>query len=499
MKLPNLNIHTALHIAAAVSTVASAKGVYNYFAAETNGDLLLSATGAGGIGLAIYLGWEVAFGHSGKVKRLAAAVIAITAATLASYTIYQNTALPTISQAQDAKTAQDTRAQQQQDTAAAALKQQLDDLRTQINDLRTLNSTDTATIKTLADSDKKEDQRQADKLRKAVESRNTEISKLSQRTDSYTNRVTAPVATPTTPTTVVDEPIVLSWAMLARASSYEIMTALFLLFANWYKTARREHDNDQRQQLEAVAADTNALILKLDGIIAHADHRAADIANSMTDWASKAHAAITALETLTEQSPQQHAALTDLHRKIDQQLTAAATLIRSLDASTSTANDAMAHAGECTSNLKTITAQADECTSNLQKVAGRAAAYIAQAQMYDVHSDVRTPPCTSTRTSTQATSESSKDSQALTDDGAIELLKSQKIPPDELGKITTTILMEATGFGRRKAEKLRDKAVDAGILVAEPAGNGSTYRYAEKKTPSATIHTDNVVTLKRSA
>jgi hypothetical protein len=496
MKLP---IHTALHIAASVSTIASAKGVYNYFAAETNGDLLLSATGAGGIGLAIYLGWEVAFGHSGKIKRLAAAVIAVTAATLSSYTIYQNTALPTITQARDAATAQDTRAQQQLDAASATLKQQLDDLRIQINDLRTLNSTDTATIKTLTESDKKEDQRQADKLRKAIESRNTEISKLSQRTDSYTNRMITPAAAPTTPTTVVDEPIILSWAMLARASSYEIMTALFLLFGNWYRTEHRDQENTQIQQLQTVAADTNAIILKLEGVIAHADHRAADIATNMTDWATKAHATITALETIVSNSPQQQAALTDLHRKIDQQLTAAATLIRSLDASTVTATDVIAQAGECTSNLQTITAQADECTSNLQKVAGRATAYIAQAQMYDVHSDVRTPSCTSTRTSTPTPRESSKDSQTLSDDSALELLKSQKIPPDELGKITTTILMEATGFGRRKAEKLRDKAVDAGILVAEPAGKGSTFRYADQNTKPTTTHSDNVVTLKRSA
>jgi hypothetical protein len=59
--------------------------------------------------------------------------------------------------------------------------------------------------------------------------------------------------------------------------------------------------------------------------------------------------------------------------------------------------------------------------------------------------------------------------------------------------------MEATGFGRRKAEKLRDKAVDAGILVAEPAGKGSTFRYADQNTQPTTTHSDNVVTLKRSA
>ncbi|OQX03436.1 MAG: hypothetical protein BWK73_39555 [Thiothrix lacustris] len=259
MKLPSLSQPIIFYGAGVLSTAASVSGVFSYLMVENNavGNLLsiggvMSVGGSVGLGLSIYFGWEVAFNHKDVTKRMAAGLIATSAATLSGYTIYQNTVHPIMEQARTAQVEQATRAVQQQETNTATLKQQQADLRQQIADLRQQNTTDAASMTALQASDKKGADWQAGQLRKGIETRHAEIAKLSERVENYTQRLTttpeSKTETDNQPTTTTDKPVV-SWAMLARASMYEVMTALFLLFGSWYKTARKEEENAQAAAL----------------------------------------------------------------------------------------------------------------------------------------------------------------------------------------------------------------------------------------------------------
>ena len=260
MKLLSLSQPIIFYGAGVLSTAASVSGVFSYLMVENNavGNLLsiggvMSVGGAVGLGLSIYFGWEVAFNHKGIAKRLAAGLIAASAATLSGYTIYQNTAHPILEQEHTAQVEQAKRTAAKQDAATAALKLQQADLRIQIEDLRQQNAADTASIKTLEEGGKKGAAWQITELRKGIEARHTEISKLSERVENYTQRLTvAPdMKVKDEPQTTIAKPV-LSWAMLARASMYEVMTALFLLFGSWYKTARKEEENAQAAALHVV-------------------------------------------------------------------------------------------------------------------------------------------------------------------------------------------------------------------------------------------------------
>ncbi len=257
MKLP-LNNQTLFYGAGLISTVASAYGVFSYLMIENNavGNLLstggfMSAAGAMGLGLAIYFGWEVALNHQGNAKRMTAGLIALSAATLSGYTLYQNTAHPIVERERTAQIEQIKRTQQQQDATAVTLKQQQTDLRTQIGDLRQQNATDTASIATLEADGKKGAAWQVVQLRKAIDGRINEIGKLSGRVENYTQRLTAAPTGQSNQQTQPVPPTVISWAMLARASSYEVMTALFLLFGSWYRTERLATANEQIISLTA--------------------------------------------------------------------------------------------------------------------------------------------------------------------------------------------------------------------------------------------------------
>jgi hypothetical protein len=279
LKLPNTHPVQALFYAAGLlSTAASVKGTLGYLLTETEGDLLLSGAGAVCLGLSAYFGWEVVFNHKGWGKRAAAVLIAAAASSLSAYTVYQHTAYPELEKQATAAAAQAQDAKDRATQVDATLRQQQADLRDQISELRKQNETDTGRADALSHSGKKSASRQAAQLRTTIAGREAEISKLAAQVDNYTQRLTATPTGETPAQASTAEPLVLSWAMLARASIYDLMTALFLLFAGWFRSHRQERDNREAGVLQAAtetARETlkqlQAAVITCNAAIAHAN------------------------------------------------------------------------------------------------------------------------------------------------------------------------------------------------------------------------------------
>jgi hypothetical protein len=252
LKLPNTHPVQALFYAAGLlSTAASVKGTLGYLLTETEGDLLLSGAGAVCLGLSAYFGWEVVFNHKGWGKRAAAVLIAAAASSLSAYTVYQHTAYPELKKQATAAAAQAQDAKDRATQVDATLRQQQADLRDQISELRKQNEADTGRVDLLSHSGKKSAARQVAQLRTTIAGREAEIGKLSTQVENYTQRLTATPTGETPAQASAAEPLVLSWAMLARASIYDLMTALFMLFAGWFRSHRQERGNREAGVLQA--------------------------------------------------------------------------------------------------------------------------------------------------------------------------------------------------------------------------------------------------------
>lgn len=280
LKLPSTHPIQALFYAAGLlSTAASVKGTLGYLLTETGKDLLLSASGAVCLGLTAYFGWEVVFNHKGWGKRAAAVLIAAAASSLSAYTVYQHTAYPELEKQATAAAAQAQDAKDRAKQVDATLLQQQEDLRGQISELRQQNGADTLRANALGHSSKKSASRQAAQLRTTIAGREADISRLSTQVENYTQRLTAtPTGENPAQATTIAEPLVLSWAMLARASTYDLMTALFLLFAGWFRSHRQERDNREAGVLQAAtetARETlqqlQAAVITCNAAIAHAN------------------------------------------------------------------------------------------------------------------------------------------------------------------------------------------------------------------------------------
>jgi hypothetical protein len=504
MKLRFINTQTLFHTAGLLSTVASVSGVFSYLMLENNADTLLSiggfmsVGGAVGLGLSIYFGWEVAFNHKGIAKRVAAGLIASSAALLSGYTLYQNAAHPILEQAHTAQVEQETRTLQQQSAATAVLQQQQADLRTQMEDLRQQNKADTASIATLEADTKagearqdKNATRQIAQLRKAIEVRTTEIGKLSERVENYTKRLTAtpePKASNEGQGNVPVQPeqAVLSWAMLARASMYEVMTALFLLFGSWFRADRREQDHAQATQLQTVTVaaqtalhDLQTATHTLGGVVAQANTLAAALDESRTNTR-------TLLTEIAEQLAHIHTKATEGVAIIQQQDRTS----ERLQAETTTMQALLVRATETTAQLQQGVAPATTLLQDLQNTVVTCNGAIAHAKEAIAPAIETAMAC-----NRPAIATAMDGSQQLNMDAAKKLLKTRSINPAEDGAVTLEVIMQATGWGRTKATELRESACKCGYLSRESRGKGFTYSYNNGADKAQQLDFTNVVQL----
>jgi hypothetical protein len=166
------------------TTVASVVGSYSYMLdADGNGSIMMAGGFAGGLGMAIYLGWEFAFNSKNWKRRVAAALIAASAATVSGYTLYQNAELPEVTAQEQQQAAAAETATQAALKAAQEQEKNAQALRDQIADLQGQNALDKAAAKALqadidADIEPKANGKKLDALNKGMATRNADINKL---------------------------------------------------------------------------------------------------------------------------------------------------------------------------------------------------------------------------------------------------------------------------------------------------------------------------------
>ena len=506
MKLP-LNNQTLFHAAGLLSTVASVSGVFSYLLVENNAvdnmlsiGGLMSVGGAVGLGLSIYFGWEVAFNHKGIAKRLAAGLIAASAATLSGYTIYQNTAHPILEQEYTAQVQQASRVLQQQEATTATLQQQQADLRQQIEDLRQQNTTDAASMTALQASDKKGADWQAGQLRKGIETRHAEIAKLSERVENYTQRLTttpeSKTETDNPPTITTDKPVV-SWAMLARASMYEVMTALFLLFGSWYKTARKEAENAQAAALHVVTRTAQATLQTLQGTI-----------DALTKTMTQANKTVNALETGCNASELLLVKVTAQADGIHGKAIEGAVIIQQqernserLQAEITTMQALLVSAAETAGQLQQGIAPATVVLQDLQNMVvtcnGAIAGANEAANKLFAHTNAAFAPAneTANKPFIYANGDVNAGKKELNQESAISMIKNKAIMSTDGDNLTPDVVMVATGWGRPRAIKLLELAWEQGSLERKQAGRGWTYCYPSNQQTAQQLDLTNVIPL----
>lgn len=240
-------ISLLLYTAGLAMSLASISGTQEYLLYESK-DTLMSWSGSIGLGILIYLCWEVLFNYQGK-KRIAALIIAILASALSGWTLYQNALRPLLTENKTNTEHQQTLQEEKNKSATEALSGQQKSLLDQIKGLQQQNTADTTRIQELekridAGNKPKANQRIVTALRQAIEKRNTSIDKKQETVNQITKSLTVKTSTvdgqPTINGSTVDDQINLP--MIARAYLYDTLTALFILLAGWFKNLRKNRD-----------------------------------------------------------------------------------------------------------------------------------------------------------------------------------------------------------------------------------------------------------------
>ena len=291
-------VAASLHLAGFGTSVASVIGSYKYMLIESQ-SVPMSAAFATGLAVAIFFCWEVAFkgpltdaAKSVKQKinrrRIAAALIALVAAGISGQTVFEyNHHLATV-ELQAKSDAEAAKNAAKQGASAEILKQQLDELKTASDALRTQNATDLKTIADLSARDKKGADWQASQIRKEVDKRNQQIAANSDKSTTLSTQLNTNNK-PTAATVVA--PVTLM--MIVRAYLFEVLTVLSILFASWMRADEKEGELEQTKPIIAAIASAEMAIYKLtvalnkvESAIDAADQRTSMIMNRINKQAS---------------------------------------------------------------------------------------------------------------------------------------------------------------------------------------------------------------------
>ena len=280
-------VAASLHLAGFGTSVASVIGSYKYMLIESQ-SVPMSAAFATGLAVAIFFCWEFAFNSKRIKRRIAAALIALTAAGISGQTVFEyNHHLATV-ELQAKSDAEAATNAAKQGASAEILKQQLDELKTASDALRTQNATDLKTIADLSARDKKGADWQASQIRKEVDKRNQQIAANSDKSTTLSTQLNTNNK-PTAATVVA--PVTLM--MIVRAYLFEVLTVLSILFASWMRADEKEGELEQTKPIIAAIASAEMAIYKLtvalnkvESAIDAADQRTSMIMNRINKQAS---------------------------------------------------------------------------------------------------------------------------------------------------------------------------------------------------------------------
>jgi len=293
LKTPNIKqFNTALlNVAGLATTVASVVGTHSYLLKETQ-DPVMSVAGASVLGIISFYSWHSAFNLSSIKKQFAALGIALSVGALSSYTIYQDSQYKQNEQHKQAQlaakesdyTKQQTAIEQQQaqnKIVTDSLNAQKAQNQALIEQLIQENQDDKKRIDDAMQSIEKgikpkTNNRLVKTLNSQIDNRADDIKTLQAENNELTKKIveanTVPALNNNDNKSEQADSInstnapALDYAMLIRASVYDIATALLLLLSAFY---RKEHQKKQDQriaQLSQLEQRLNNLIKENKGI-----------------------------------------------------------------------------------------------------------------------------------------------------------------------------------------------------------------------------------------
>lgn len=493
----------AFLLGGALSTAASIKGTWGYLITETNGDPIMSGIAAGAMGAIIYAGYEVAFNHRGAAKRLSAFAIAASFAVLSSCTIYQHINQPNVAASTAATQQAAQRAQTAADQARAQLEKQQADITATVGSLRRQNDAALHDIETTTAQGGKSAAWQLSALRKGLDTRNTEITALSAKSADIATQLAAQPAPPAAATPITAETAPLSWSMLARASLYEVTTALFLLFGSWYRTDRHGREQAQTITLQVAQREADQARAGLEAAVSAARGLIQTVTDATHTAQQAATAALEAGDTATTQADRALATATaaleagdtathaaDLAREAGDTADAAQT------AALAAAQTAQGAGDTTTKNATDLLQKLDASTTSANKTLAFLETSIAaalQSANQPANTDWRVANPSANRSEINLIPD-------ITNESILLMIKSLGISTDTKGRVTRDKIMEVTGWGKDRAKKSLEDAYQAGHLKARETGRGLEYYYAlpaDAETPKtpAELPLNNVITL----
>ena len=486
-RIKRLNpVSHSLHLVGVGTTLASVAGSYQYLLVETH-DQMMSAAFAAGLAVCIYAGWEFAFNSKILHRRLLAATLAAAAASISGYTVYQHNqhiAQQAADAALQTQLAQAANASQQQ---RKTLQTQADALQTTIDDLRRQSATDQKQMDNL---DGKNKEWQSSVIRKSIAERNNKIDNYTQQKADLIKQINQL----TESKKAEGKPVGFNPASLIRASMFEGMTVLCLLFASWTRQEKQASESKQIAAIEGVTIKASAALASLEMALANAQDAKKAAISDLATYSER-------LRTEAEQ-----AAL--LQHALSKTTIEAVTAHKNVENTTALLNETVQNANQLQvmlADLNNTTEQKQGDLSNLIQVAVESNSQLENTHvtairvLSNLHLQIETAQnCKSPFAPAFAPANQGMQISGAEQEGKftkadlIFALKNHLIEPNERNRLPVDYLKNKTGLGKPSIQEALEESAKTGVLIN--TGNG--YTYATEPQAAATLLPSNVVNLR---
>ena len=526
-RIKRLNpVSHSLHLVGVGTTLASVAGSYQYLLVETH-DQMMSAAFAAGLAVCIYAGWEFAFNSKILHRRLLAATLAAAAASISGYTVYQHNqhiAQQAADAALQTQLAQAANASQQQ---RKTLQTQADALQTTIDDLRRQSATDQKQMDNL---DGKNKEWQSSVIRKSIAERNNKIDNYTQQKADLIKQINQL----TESKKAEGKPVGFNPASLIRASMFEGMTVLCLLFASWTRQEKQASESKQIAAIEGVTIKASAALASLEMALANAqdakqtaladlnqaaqtligetqqqlEQSAQRINTATAELLDIKKAAISDLATYSERlrTETEQAAL--LQHTLSKTATDAVAVYKNAENVISILNENVQNANQlqtALANLSNIAEQKQSDLANLTQAANEANSQLENTHvtairtLSNLHMQIDTAQnCKSPFAPAFAPANQGVQISGAEQEGKfnkadlIFALKNHLIETNDRNRLPVDYLKNKTGLGKPSIQEALEESAKAGVLIN--TGNGYTYA-TEPQAASPLVHS-NVISLR---
>lgn len=250
-------ITLTLSISGIATSIASGIGTHAYILREFQ-DGLMAVIGSSVLAIIVFFAWHACFSSKKWTLKLLALAIALPTTALSSWTIYENSLLLQQQASQAHQKTQQSKSEQITNARIETLKEQQAANNQSIQALKDQNKTDQKTAHALQKNINKGIRPKANsKALKALidlmQQRTKEIAALNITNANLTDRIDQALASKAAVKTTSENNANIKYSVLARASFYDVSTALLLLLSGIFATNKRDKENKKFSELKSQA------------------------------------------------------------------------------------------------------------------------------------------------------------------------------------------------------------------------------------------------------